>query len=988
MKITSTLLTIFLLLLFSGHGIAQQRTIRGTVTSAKDQISLPGVTVTVKGTTLGTITDLDGKYQIQVNSNDDILVFSFLGKKPAEVIVGNRAEINIALEDELLGLDEVVVMGYGTQRRDAVTGAVQVITSERIQQIPIASFDQILQGQSAGVNAVSNTGRPGAAAKVTIRGIGSLNADTDPLYVIDGIPMNEAVSDFVNPLSSINPNDIETVTVLKDASAASIYGSRAANGVILVTTKRGQVTDRSEITYRAQYGVSTLARENYNMMNTNEKLDYEILLGIRDENSPLIRIDSLRRINTNWKDVMFRDGLINSHELSSRGGNEKTRYFISGSYFYQDGILQRSNYDRITGRLNLDHFVSDKIKFGTSLTMGYEKYDWSVDAEGGYSNNVYNPIFAAYLLNPYEQPRDEDGEWITTFDTYFGNPLRELELNLDENNTIKLIGNVFAEYQPIENLWLRSSLGTDFYDYTYRLYYNPNSVWGSSDNGSISKGLSRINTRTFSNTARYSFLLNRIHNINLLGGIETTKHYTESFSGSGQGFPNDKLNQPGVSTVPTGFGGGLSEWSMLSYIGSLNYSLMNKYFVDVTFRRDGSSRFGPDTRYANFWSAGVNWNAKAESFLQNLNWLNKLRIRSSIGTTGNFNIGNYSHIGLYGFGLSYNDQPGSAPSNPGDPTLTWEESMAYNVGLEFGFFDRITTTIELYKRTTEKMLQRVPLSLTTGFEQAWRNIGSMYNRGIEATTDVVVMEGDFKWNIGGNIAYNQNKITALYYGIEEFVEPNTSIIYQIGYPYGSFYDNEFAGINPATGNALWYDKDGNITDEFREGDAKIIDGKLFIPPVTGGFSTSLGYKNIHLDAFFSFVHNKYMVNNTRFFIESHGMFATYGQNRNLLNHWKNPGDLTSIPNPFNSAVNNQFDTRLIENASFLRLRNLTISYTLPNSVTNRFFGYVQSLRVYAQGQNVLTWSPYSGFDPEQDGWIELSAYPAVRTISIGLDLGI
>jgi TonB-linked SusC/RagA family outer membrane protein len=992
MKIKFALLSFFLLFFLAANLYSQQRTVRGTVSSATDQLSLPGVTVSIKGTTIGTTTDINGDYEIQVSGSGVILVYSFVGMQSKEVTVGDQTVINVALQSDLVGLEEVVVVGYGTQRRDAVTGAVQIVTSDKIEQIPIASFDQILQGQSAGVNAVANTGRPGAAANVTIRGIGSINAGTQPLYVVDGVPLNASVAAYVNPISSINPNDIESVTVLKDASAAAIYGSRAANGVILVTTKRGKAADKSELNYRAQYGISTLARDFFDMMSTDEKIDYEILLGIREEREigdPLyVNLDSLRRINTDWRNEMFREAVVNSHELSSRGGNERTRYFISGSYFYQDGILQRSNFNRITGRLNLDHFVNDRLKFGTSLTMGYEKYDWSVDAEAGYSNNVYNPVFAAYLLNPYEQPRDENGEWITEFDTYFGNPLRELELNIDDNNNLKLVGNVFGEFEPINNLILRSSLGTDFYDYTYRLYYHPGSIWGSADNGSISRGFTRANTTTFSNTARYSFLLDMEHSFTLLGGVETTTNYVETFSGSGRGFPNDKLIQPGVTAVPTGFGGGLSEWAMLSYLGSLNYNFSSKYFVDLTFRRDGSSRFGETNRYANFWSVGVNWNAKSEDFLSNIDWLSNLRVRGSVGTSGNFNIGNYTHIGLYGFGITYNDTPGSAPASPGDSELTWEKSMAYNLGIEFGLISRVNTTVEIYRRESTGMLLSVPLSLTTGFGSATRNVGSMYNQGVELTTDIDLLTGEFLWTFGGNFSYNQNKITSLYLDTDEFNPTNTSIIYKEGFPYGSFFTNEFAGINPATGDALWYDEHGNLTDEFRDSDAKVLEGKLFIPPVTGGFNTTLAYKNFQLDVFFSYVHNKYLLNNTRYFTESHGMFATYSQNTNLLDHWKQPGDLTSIPNPFNSANNNRFDSRLIENASFLRMRNATLSYTLPSSITQRLGGYIRNMRIYAQGQNLFTWTTYNGFDPEQEGYIELSAYPAVRTVSFGIDLGI
>jgi TonB-linked SusC/RagA family outer membrane protein len=985
MKLKLIFLSVGLLFFITGNLMGQQRTVRGVVTSASDGQTLPGVTITVKGTVVGTVTDLDGNYELMVPGPDAVLVFSFVGMTTREIRVDDMIILNVALESGIVGLEETVVVGYGTQRRIAITGSVQVVGGGKIEQIPIASFDQILQGQMAGVTVVSNSGRPGAPAKVNIRGVGSINAGTDPLYVVDGIPINASVSTFVNPISSINPNDIESITVLKDASAAAIYGSRAANGVILVTTKRGRVAERSDITYRFQTGLTSIARDYFDIMNTSEKIDYEIQLGIRNPNQP--GLDSLRRINTDWRNEMFREGNMNSHELSSRGGTERTRYYFSGSYFYQDGILQRSNYNRITGRINFDHFVTDRVKLGTSLTTAFETYDWSVDAEGGYSNNVYNPVFAAYLLNPYEQPRNEDGEWITQFDTYFGNPLRELELNIDQNNNIKLIGSVFAEYEPLENLTLRSSLGTDFYDYTYKLYYNPGSIWGSDERGSVTRGLTRTNTLTFTNTARYNYSFLLRHNFSFLAGIESIRNYVESFSGSGRGFPNDKLTQPGVTAVPTGFGGGLSEYSILSYLGGLNYNLDNKYYVDLTFRRDGSSRFGAANRYADFWSVGLSWNAIEEGFLSELDWLNSLRVRGSIGTSGNFSIGNYAHIGLYGFGATYFDRPASFPATPGDDELAWEKSLSYNIGIEYSLFDRISSTVEVYKRISDGMLLSVPLSSTTGFSQAIRNAGTMHNQGIEATFDIEILRSPVSWNVGTNLSYNTNKITSLYLETDEFVPPLTSIIYRVGEPYGVLYVNRFAGVNPANGDPLWYDGDGNITNEFRDGDAQILEGKNFFPPFTGGFNSNLSWNNFQLGVFFSFVQNKWLLNNTRYFVESHGMFATYGQSRTLLDYWKEPGQLTSIPSPFNPANSNRFDSRLIENASFLRLRNAVLSYDLPQSWA-RQTRIAQSLRIYIQAQNLFTWSTYSGFDAEQDGYLDLSAYPAVRTISFGIDLGL
>ncbi len=975
---------IFLgMLLFMGSVLyGQQISISGAVTDAADGATLPGVTVVVQGTTIGTVTDIDGRYEISA-APDATLVFSFIGMTTLEAPVDGRNVINVSMESALVGLEEVVVMAYGIQRRDAVTGSVGIVGSEQIERIPMASFDQILQGQSAGVSSVSSSGRPGAAATITVRGVGSISSGTSPLYVIDGVPMTERLgtSIYDNPLSGLNPNDIESVTVLKDASATAIYGSRAANGVILVTTKRGTVGDRSQLTYRGQYGVSSLTRDDFNMMDTEQKLEFE-----RNNNiytRPDEVWDSLGTIHTNWRDEMFRDGVTQSHEISSSGGGARTRYYLSGAYFAQDGILERSDYERLSGRLNLDHFVTDHLKFGASLNVSYEEANYTV-AEGGYGNNVYNPVFAAYLMNPYEQPRDEDGEWITNFDTYFGNVLRELNLNQDFNNTFKFLGNLFAEYEPIENLQLRSSIGIDFYDYTYEDYLHPEAVWGADLGGSIRRGFRRAHTTTFSNTARYNWMYQMRHNFTFLAGFETTQYDIQTFALRGDGFASDKVRIPSAAAVPQSISGTGSAFTVLSYLSQVNYGFDGKYFVDLSFRRDGSSRFGEDNKYANFWSVGLSWNAKREDFLANADWLTELRLRTSVGTTGNYSIGNYEHLGLYSVGLSYDQFPGSAPIRPANPGLTWEKSQSVNFAVESRFVDRFGFTVELYNRVTSDMLLNMPVTRTSGFTSERRNVGQMTNMGIELSTNIdVVRVNNFVWNFSGNFTYNQNNIDELYLDVEEFVSGVT--IVKEGEALGTFYYNDFAGVNPANGRPLWYDEHGNLTDQHRDGDKRILSGQSYHAPYFGGFTNNMVFGNFQLSAFFSFVLDRWMVNNTKYFIANQSNFGAYNQSADVLDYWKEPGDNVHYP-VYGTVPASIFDTRFLEDASFLRLRNLTLAYTIPAEIVQT--ARLQSVRLYLQGQNLWTLTGYSGFDPEYPWATELSAYPATRTVTVGIDIGL
>lgn len=968
--------------LLGSSAFAQTIRITGTVTDARDGGTLPGVSVLIKGTTTGVVTDFNGNYSLDAPSNAT-LVFSYVGYTTRELAVGGRTVINIALESALVGLEEVVVVAYGTQRRESVTGSVGVVNAQAIEQIPLASFDQILQGQSAGVSAVSSSGRPGAASSIVIRGIGTIGTSSEPLYVIDGVVMSARLNSiYDNPLSGINPNDIENVSILKDASSTALFGSRGANGVVLVTTKRGRAAERSQLTYRTQYGYSNLTRDAFNMMDTQQKLQFEKDNNIYPNRSQAAW-DSLAGITTNWRDEMFRQGLTRSHELSTQGGTAKTRYFLSAGYFYQDGILKRSDYERISGRLNLDHFITEKLKFGTSINLSFEESNYTV-AEGGFGNNVYNPIFAAYLLNPYEQPTDADGEWITSFDTYFGNPLRELSLNQDFNNTLKVLGNIFAEYEPIRNLTLRTSLGTDFYDYTFDDYLHPNSVWGTNPQGRVDRGLRRAHTTTFTNTASYNYLYQLRHQFALMVGQEATLYDLENFSLRGEGFANDKVRVPGAASVPQSVGGSATAFRVSSYFSRLNYGLDNKYFADFTFRRDGSSRFGRDVRYANFWSVGLSWNAKRESFLANVDFLTDLRLRASAGTTGNYNIGNYDHLGLYSVGLSYNQGAGSAPIRPANPNLTWEKASALTFAVETRLLDRFGVTAEVYNRETTAILINAQTSLTSGFSSQRRNLAAMTNKGIELSLDAdVVRAGDFNWNLSTNFTYNNNNVDELYLGKEEEVTGST--ILRVGMPYGTFYYNRFAGVNPANGRPLWYDQYGNVTSTHRADDRVALEGKSWVEPMFGGITSNMNYKNIQFNMFFTWVYDKWMVNNTKYFIANQSNFGTYNQSADVLAHWKEPGDNVHYP-VYGTVPASLFDTRFLENASFLRLRNVTLAYRVPTQLINQI--RLQSLRVYVQGQNLWTLTDYSGFDPEFRGASELNSYPAVRTITFGVDVGL
>ncbi len=967
-------LLIFIAICMVSLGMfAQNVTISGVVTQAEDNTPLPGVSIVAVGTTIGAITDFEGRYSITVPESVSTLRFTFVGMQTEEIEIGSQTTIDLIMVAGTEALDEVIVVGYGTKRRGSITGSIGTVKSEKIEQIPVGSFDAMLQGQVAGMQVITNSGAPGANATVRIRGVSSLTAGTEPLYIMDGVQITSG--DF----SALNPNDIENISVLKDASATSIYGSKGANGVIVITTKRGRVSQRTEVLYRAQFGRSVISTDQFEMMNSNQKLDYEIELGIRDPNDP--DLPALRAVNTNWRDELFQDAPMTSHELSVRGGNEKTAFYISGGYFYQDGIQYRSDLTRYTARINIDHTASDRFKIGTHITAGYEELQNPVLA----SNNIYNLTFRAYLENPYVKPYRDDGSYSTPADGLkWANPIQQLDLNDELDGRLKMVGNVYGEYKIMPWLTFRSTLGADFADFVNYGYLHPESAWGATNGGEVYRQFDRRFRMTNTNLLTFDKDFGS-HNVNAYLGQESIGYKREWFETEGFSLPNNVIKVlNGTAQVGDDWQGNILEYTVLSFFGNASYNYDRKYYIDASYRRDGSSRFGPDNRWANFWSVGAQWDIKREGFLANVDFLSQMKIRGSVGTTGNYNIGNYSHQQLYSFTGAYYDLNASFPSVPGNAGLTWEKVRLTSVALDFQLINRLGLIVELYHKLTTDMLWELPFSLTTGFNSGLENIGKMLNKGIEVTANIDILRtSDFTLNLDANVAYNHNEILELFDDKQE-VPPsaNSDWIHAVGRPYGSWKMVEYVGVNAANGERIYLDVDGNPTNQFLVSNTRYV-GKSWVAPWQGGFTATATWKGLSVSAFFTWVQGKYMVNNTRYFMESNGQFAAYGQSVKMLNYWKQPGDITDIPRP---DFSNYFDTRLLEDASFMRLKNLTISYMIPQkwAEATRVF---KSFRVYAQGQNLLTWTKYLGFDPEYDAAYELGQYPHVKTISIGLDAG-
>lgn len=959
------------LMLFAQSGYK----VKGHIISAEDNQPMIGVSVLEKGTTNGVITDIDGNYSITVTKSPATLQFSYIGMQTIYKQVNASTRIDLKMESSAQQMDEVVVVAYGVRKKGTITGSVSTVKAEKMENIPTPSFDQALQGQAPGLMVLSTSGEPSKPASFQIRGVNSINSGTEPLFILDGIAI--ASSDF----NTLSPNDIESISVLKDASSTSIYGARAANGVVVITTKRGRISDAAKITFRTQLGFSQLAQENWNLMNTAERIQYEKEVGL-DEGKDYAK---LGKIDINWLDKVYNNSaFLQNYELTVSGATDKVNYYVSGGYYDQNGIAVGSTFERFNFRANVEAKANRWLKIGTNSTLAYQEVEQSDDGEYA----LFAPISAAHFMLPYWDPYTKDGSLAIQDDNSWKglgeNPLAWMENNPLTNKKYKILSTFYAEATPMEGLTIRSQLGADYSHNTslYKSYpsYKPNNNYG----GVRRTSYDMLNL-SISNTVNYRFMIKDTHSFNFLLGQEGVDYHYEGFYVTTRGQTNDHLTNISSGTTANAWGDTpASDYSFLSFFFRGEYNFDERYYVDFSMRTDGSSRFGEDHRWGLFSSLGLMWNLRKEKFMQKYAWLTNAQISLSTGTSGNSSIKNYEHLALFTSGFNYSENSGTAPAQVGNEDLGWEQTWTTNLGLHVGFIDRFNVDIELYNKKTTDILMAVPTSYTDkGFDSRWENIGSMVNRGVEVAVNADVLRiKNFTWNVNANVSYNKNEITELYNGVSEYENTGTGLRMVVGHPYGEFYLNRYAGVNPANGDALWYTKDGEITTEYRESD-KVMMGKVFNAPWQGGFGTTLSWKGLSLSAQFSWVADRWMMNNDRYFEEGNGLFDAYNQSKRMLyDRWKKPGDITDIPR---HGVSPQMDSRLLEDASFLRLKNLMVSYTIPQRWLRKTY-FLNSARVYAQGQNLLTFTGFTGMDPESSSQLYRAQYPMSRQFTFGLEV--
>ncbi|MBQ7878790.1 MAG: TonB-dependent receptor [Bacteroidaceae bacterium] len=977
MKKRGILLFVFLAVISLQSLFAQSFSVKGTIIAVEDNEPLMGVGVMQEGTYNGVITDIDGSYTIEIyGSKQATLVFSYIGMKPQKHVVTSETRIlNIELESDMQEMDELVVIGYGVRKKGTIAGSVSTVNAEKIENVPTAGFDQALQGQTPGMTVLSNSGEPSKPAVFQIRGMNSINSGTSPLFILDGVPIT--ASDF----NTISPADIESVTVLKDASSTSIYGARAANGVVVITTKRGTSLEKVDVVFRSQIGYSNIAYGNWNLMNTKERILFEKELGLDAGQN----YDVLAKTNINWMEEVFNDNaMLQSYDISVNHATDKLNYFVSGNFFDQDGIAQGSKFRRYNMRANIDSRVADYLKIGTNSMIAYEEVQQADDGEYA----LYTPISACRFMLPYWNPYREDGSVASSSDGSWkgsvANPIEWMNNNPLENKKYKALTVLYGELTPFKGLTIRSQLGVDYTHTTADMKSLPSF---QENNGVGTAGRSSFDalSLTITNTVNYLFDVNKKHSFNLMLGQEGVDYRSEGFQVVTRGQNNDSFTQLSSGTRASSWSNSSSGHSFLSFFGRGEYNYKELYYADFALRSDASSRFGKDNRWATFWSLGFMWNLRKEKFMQHCtNWLTNAQIAISTGTSGNSTIPDYDHLALVGSGANYNGDAGIAAISQGNKDLSWEQLWSSNIALHLGFFNRINLDVELYNKVTTNMLMYVPQSYANGgFGQRWDNVGEMVNRGVELSLDVdVIRTEDFRWNINANASYNKNEITELYSGLDEYEISGTNTKLVVGHSVGEFYMVRYAGVNPANGDALWYTKDGEITNEYSESN-KVLIGKDYIAPWQGGFGTTITWKGLTFNAHFSWVADRYMFNNDRFFEESNGLYSVYNQSKRMLyDRWKKPGDIADIPR---YGITPQMDSRFIENASFLRLKNIMLGYSLPESLLKKT-KILSRAKIYVQAQNLFTFTNFSGLDPEGTSNIYAAQYPMSRQYTFGLEL--
>ncbi|SFR84091.1 TonB-linked outer membrane protein, SusC/RagA family [Maribacter stanieri] len=996
----------------------QDFTVTGTVQDQSGQ-PLPGANILEKGTTNGTQTDFDGNFEITISNADAILSVSYIGFSSKEIAVNGQNSITVSLEESAAALDEIVVVGYGTQKKSDLTGSVSSLKSEDLNPGANASVDQMMLGRAAGVQINQSSSAPGGGLSIRIRGASSLNASNEPLYVVDGFPIDNSpnltsggaaeVSENQspnNPLNSLNPADIESIEILKDASATAIYGSRGANGVVMITTKKGK-SGKMRVTYDVYSGIQTVAK-TIDVLNTSQYINAINDLSQEQGNSPVFSEADISSIGNGnfWQDQVFRSAPITSHNISVGGGDEKTSVYASVNYFDQEGVVKNSGIKKYTGRINIDSKIGERAKIGLNFNTSLIKDNNNID--GIQTNENAGPIYSSLLYDPTEPIYNADGTFSQSANLTVNNPVTLITGILSLNESNRTFGSAYLNYDFTDNLSGKFNFGTDRQTSRRDIYNSTQTIRGGAANGIANINVLERSNYLFEYTMNYQKAFNENHNLTVLGGVTYQKFSLKNFYGNISGFPSDDIGTNNLELGDTNtdqLGSRAEENTLLSYLGRVNYNLYNKFLLTGSIRADGSSRFGENNKFGYFPSFAFGWKLNEEEFIPDL--FSQLKLRASWGLTGNQEIGNYNSQLTFQSGPNVvlgNSVLGSViPSRKANDDLKWETTEQFNIGLDAAMLNgRISATLDYFSKNTKDLLFNLPLPLASGYASILSNVGEVQNKGFEVlinTTNVIT--DDFKWDTSLNFAAIKNKVVDLG-RIESIVTGNimavgnTAIIRE-GDPLASYYGYVVTGIfqedDDIANSAQPIAEPGHPIFEDRDGDGAItpadqtIIGSPF-PDFTYGIQNSFSYKNFQLDVFFQGQEGAELININ--LIESlyPANFRRNRQSRTIIDRWtpQNPdAKWPSSVNP-NAYGASKVNTLTVEDASYFRLKNVQLSYKVP--VDN--IDFLNSMRVYVTGQNLFTITDYGGFDPESNSLgssnvrVDYSSYPTARTYLLGL----
>lgn len=999
---------------------AQQGSIRGTVTNAQTGAPIVGAQVGIRGTSIGTITNDEGQYLItRVPPGRAEVRVEFLGYAPESrtitVAAGQAEVVDVALRIAAIQLDELVATGYGQQTRGEVSSSISSVRGDVVRGAVVASVDASLSGRAAGVQVVQNAGNPGNGITVRVRGSSSISADNQPLVVVDGVPIFR--EDFgqlglggqdLSAVSGLNPDEIESIDILKDAAAAAIYGSRGSNGVLMITTKRG-IQGAPQFTFSTQFGRQEAAKK-IDLLNTAEWIQYFSAAMANDGYTPAEiqeELDGLGvnpDIDTDWQDAVLRSAPVMNTQLSISGGSERLRYLVNGSHFSQTGIITESGYARSAGRVNLDFQAAERLNLAASLALSHEDND-RVESD----NSINSAVTNAIANEPWTPIYNADGTF--NGDASYANPVATGLLTEIEARTLRAFGNVTANYGITD--WLRATgrAGFDFMNLREFRYDSPDvPLTYASGVG----GVSRLGNSQGRRTLLEGFLtVDRfigVHEVSLTGGASVEKNDRETSFLRGEGFTSPDLHWPTNAARPIDVDGTRWEHNLLSYFSRATYSFDDRYVLNASLRRDGSSRFGQNDRFGVFPAISAAWLLSNESFMQDMGTISNLRLRGSWGETGNEAIGNFQFLGLYE-SAGYSDIPGIAPDRPANPDLKWEKTQEWNIGFDLGLLsDRFGIVGEIYSKNTTDLLLNRPITGTSGFTSILANVGEMRNRGWELSLQTMniraAQAGGLEWTTEFNVTRNRNEVTKLFSPDDGPGEPFNTGLYdanrvQEGQPLGAFHLTNFVGIDPATGNALYADLDeeGNlqydasgdlITTLSPTSSDRMIVGSPH-PDYFGGLRNSVSWGSFDFSAFLEFSQGAEIYNAMRRFADDGGY---YFDNKfgDVLDYWTpdNPNASSPRPSYFGESGARLNSSRFVEDASFVRLQDITLGFRLPAAVAS--LARVQNARIYVSGKNVKTWTDYTGYSPDVNSGgsgstaslgTDFYAYPLARTFTIG-----